>query len=202
MTYSIAAVDRDTGLMGIASASGAPDVSKSHYLSPGGAVVVQSLHSHEIGNLVAHKLQRGDSAQTAIGAALYPDPNHTLRQVGAIGLEGRPFTHTGANCLPWQGDVRGEDYFILGNTLAGPDVLSAMEEWFLKARGLSLAFRIKHALLGGLELGGDTRGLSSAHLSIIAPSGRVRSVSVLEHLLPTKRGSVPVGGYLAHRMHE
>jgi uncharacterized Ntn-hydrolase superfamily protein len=62
------------------------------------------------------------------------------------------------------------DFCAQGNTLAGPEVVSAMARAFEQAEG-PLHWRLLEALEAGQAAGGDRRGQQSAGLMILRPLG-------------------------------
>jgi uncharacterized Ntn-hydrolase superfamily protein len=68
------------------------------------------------------------------------------------------------------GQLETENTIVLGNTLAGPQVLEAMRAKFneLEKTGVSLAWRLLAALKTGDEAGGDHRGRQSAAILVVS----------------------------------
>ena len=58
------------------------------------------------------------------------DPQFNYRQVGIVNAENAIAVHTGSNTRPWAGHLTGEGYIVMGNVLAGEEVLQAMAETF------------------------------------------------------------------------
>ena len=82
------------------------------------------------------------------------------RQVGVVALDGRSTFYTGqdAGSSAWAGGRSGKGYSIQGNGLAGPQVVEAMEQAFLKTPGGPLADRPMAALVAGDAAGGQRTG--------------------------------------------
>jgi len=94
------------------------------------------------------------------------------RQVGIVSLDGGTFVHSGEEVLEakWAGSRTGPGYTIQGNGLAGPEVLAAMENAFLKSQG-SLGERLMCALVAGDAAGGQKTGRESAALLVRTEDG-------------------------------
>jgi len=95
-------------------------------------------------------------------------------------LRGRYAVHTGRLTPRWHGHLTGPGYIIMGNLIAGPGVLKAMEEAFLKTynKGLRLGEALLAALEAGSRAGGDLRGERSAALFMALPDERALKLRV------------------------
>ncbi len=106
-TYSIVALDPETGELGAAV--------QSHWFSVGslctwarpgvGAVATQSVVEPAHGPNALDRLERGDSAEEALGALLDADPLAAVRQVGVVDARGGVAVHTGPDCIEHAGDA-------------------------------------------------------------------------------------------------
>jgi uncharacterized Ntn-hydrolase superfamily protein len=169
-TYSIVALDPDTGELGAAV--------QSHWFSVGslctwtrpgiGAVATQSVVEPAHGPHALDRLERGEDARAALGAVLADDPLASVRQVGVVDAGGRVAVHTGANCIPEAGHATGAHWTCQANMMARGTVPGAMTEAFAQAGG-DLAERLMSALEGAEAEGGDVRGRQSAAL-LVAPA--------------------------------
>jgi len=93
------------------------------------------------------------------------DPEIASRQLGMVSFAGPAVAYTGRRCTPWAGHDLGEGFAIQGNTLAGPQVVSAMRDAFVETSG-ALHERLYAALAAGDAAGGDLRGRQSARLAV------------------------------------
>jgi uncharacterized Ntn-hydrolase superfamily protein len=169
-TYSIVALDPDTGELGAAV--------QSHWFSVGslcpwarpgiGAVATQSVVEPAHGPHALDRLERGDDAAAALAGVLEHDALAAVRQVGVVDARGRVAVHTGAQCIPEAGDATGEHWTCQANMMARATVPDAMSAAFAQARG-DLAGRLMAALEGAEAEGGDVRGRQSAAL-LVAPA--------------------------------
>jgi len=169
-TYSIVALDPDSGELGAAV--------QSHWFSVGslctwarpgvGAVATQSVVEPAHGPNALDRLAKGDGAAAALAAVLVPDPLAAVRQVGVVDARGGVASHTGANCIPEAGQVTGDHWACQANMMARATVPDAMSAAFTAASG-DLAERLMTALEGAEAEGGDVRGRQSAAL-LVAPA--------------------------------
>lgn len=171
-TFSIAAVDRATGDVGVAVAS--------KFLAAGnivpwplpgvGAVATQALANGTYGSQGLALMAGGLTAEAALARLLDGDAHSDQRQVGLVGLDGSAAAHTGARCQAWAGHRVGDGFACQGNILAGPQVIEAMATTFLATAG-ALQHRLFAALQAGDAAGGDRRGRQSAALKVVRAGG-------------------------------
>lgn len=126
-----------------------------------GAVATQAAGVAVFGPRALDALAAGAAPAEAIARVLDGDAGRETRQLGVVTADGRAAAHTGTECLAWAGHRVGEGYAVQGNILAGEDVVAAMEDAFVAARG-TLAERLVASLEAGQEAGGDIRGQQSA----------------------------------------
>jgi len=197
-TFSIAAVDPQTGESGVAVTTRVPCVGNGvPWVRAGvGAVATQAFTRTEYGPELLEMMAGGMGAEDALRQALSDDEGAARRQVGVIGLAGGGAQHTGEETNPWAGHRSGPNYVTQGNLLVGPEVLAAVAESFesTAASGRHLADRLIEALAAGQESGGDARKgrLQSAAVVVADPrEGRSRRpdgitafINVCEHPTP------------------
>jgi len=169
-TYSIVALDPDTGELGAAV--------QSHWFSVGslctwarpgiGAVATQSVVEPAHGPHALDRLRRGEAAADALAAVLATDELARVRQVAVVDAHGRVAVHTGADCIPEAGHTTGDRWACQANMMARATVPDAMSAAFAAAAG-DLAERLMTALEGAEAEGGDVRGRQSAAL-LVAPA--------------------------------
>ena len=160
-TFSIAAVDPETGESGVAVTTRNPCVANGvPWVRVGvGAVATQARTRTQYGEELLSRLAAGMSAEEALRERLAEDEGAPYRQVGVVGLTGGVAQHTGSEARTWAGHRSGPDYAAQGNLLVGPEVVDAVAEDFERTRGsgLSLADRLISALEAGQAAGGDAR---------------------------------------------
>lgn len=163
-TFSIAARDPATGMLGVAVSSKAFSAgSLCPFVAAGvGAVATQAYVNPYLGPAVLSLLSGGLGAQAALTRALADDPLPEFRQLSVVDAMGRSATHTGSRTDPWCGGRCGSDYAVAGNILVSEATIDAMETAFLTVKGHDLADRLISVLEAGQEAGGDARGRQSA----------------------------------------
>ncbi|MBP82786.1 MAG: fimbrial assembly protein FimA [Verrucomicrobiales bacterium] len=191
-TFSIVAIDPETGEIGVAVQSKIVGVGAIVPFAKAGvgAVATQSYANTGYGPLGLLAFESDLDAAATIELLTRDDPLKSTRQVGVISANGDAASFTGADCHEWAGGKTGENYAVQGNILAGPEVIEAMTEAFENAKGV-LAERLLAALAAGQEAGGDQRGRQSASLLIVRSnwgyggvSDRFRDVRVDDHPTP------------------
>jgi uncharacterized Ntn-hydrolase superfamily protein len=171
-TYSIVALDPETGELGAAV--------QSHWFSVGslctwarpgiGAVATQSVVEPAFGPHALDRMAGGASAAEALEELIAADPLGAVRQVGVVAADGSAAVHTGADCIPCAGDATGAHWTCQANMMARDTVPGAMSVAFEHANG-DLADRLIAALEAAEGEGGDVRGRQSAALLVVAPEG-------------------------------
>jgi uncharacterized Ntn-hydrolase superfamily protein len=163
-TFSIVAVDPETGEVGSAGASCLRrDVALISTVLPGiGALHTQALYLEANQKYGSELLGRGLGPQEIIDSLVAYDIEGTpgVRQYGvAVLAAGGSAAFTGEGCFDYKGHRIGPAYSIQGNILLGPVVLDSMEARFLRTSG-SLADRLMAAMQGANVPGADSRCLS------------------------------------------
>lgn len=183
-TFSIVAVDEETGEVGSAGAScisadnlqvffpGAdPDFLGE--LIPGlGAINTQSFYLPQNQQAARNRLLAGDTPQQLVDWLAVNDAqgNSTQRQYGVAALvdgAAQAAAFTGVNCLDAKGHRVGSNYSIQGNILLSEDILDNMETAFLTTEGC-LAEKIMAAMQAANVAGADSRCLSNGTSSMFA----------------------------------
>lgn len=169
-TFSIVAVDPETGVCGAAVASKYPAVGKVvPYVRAGvGAFCTQHYHEPKYGPRALDLLEQGKLPEAVLAELLTDDPQCDQRQLAIIDMRGRaanrnPAAATG-DSLYW-GAMTGRFYACQGNTLAGRKVVTSMAEAYEETAG-SLADRLMAALVAADRAGGDHRGKLTAGIRI------------------------------------
>ncbi len=213
-TFSIVALDEETGEVGSAGAScvvGAADLGGVILISdivPGrGAINGQATVCIPHVNLQngIDQMEAGLSPQ-AILDWLYDNDDcifgtNESRQYGIVDFDGdgnaRSAAFTGTEALDYAGHRVGSNYAIQGNILLGPEILDSMEFRFVNAEG-SLAERLMAALQGANVPGADSRCLddgtssTSAFLQVYKPDDMVGMPSLRLNVMETATGVEPI----------
>nr|WP_321237647.1 DUF1028 domain-containing protein [uncultured Psychroserpens sp.] len=159
-TWSIIAVDRNTGEIGIAGASCTFDVSWIGSIEPGkGVVVVQAASNYYAKMRGVTLMENNASAEEIMGAMMAEEFKPELQQYGVILVNGnsKPLVYSGAQIKDWNGEMLGDDFAVMGNILASEQVIQKAYKAFEQNRDKSLAERLMLALKAGEEAGGDKR---------------------------------------------
>lgn len=169
-TFSIVAVDPNTGVCGAAVASKYPAVGKVvPYARAGvGAFCTQHWHNPAWGERALDLLAEGRLPEQVLAELLRDDGRRDKRQLAIIDMVGRAANRNPSNADPsgiWWGAASGRYYACQGNTLAGQDVVFAMAKAYEQTQG-SLADRLMAALVAGDRAGGDHRGRLAAGIRV------------------------------------
>jgi uncharacterized Ntn-hydrolase superfamily protein len=173
-TFSIVAIDPQTGEMGVAVAS--------RYFSVGsvvpwgmadvGAVATQANVNVGYGQQALDLLRQGLTAPEVLKKILADDKfeGKDGRQVAIVDAKGHVAAYTGPNAPKWAGDRQGKTWSAQGNILVGAQVPEAMGKAFDSTQG-ELAEKLFAALKAGDAVGGDARGRQSASMLVVKKLG-------------------------------
>ena len=95
----------------------------------------------------------------------------------------RKAVFTGVKAPEFRGEIVGESYVVVGNLLAGKEVVKSMAEGFERSSG-DLAWRMAKALKAGSECSGDRRGEKSAALIVVRTEKVEVEIKVDKHVNP------------------
>ena len=159
-TWSIIAVDRKTGEIGIVGASCTFDVSGIASIVPGkGAVVVQAGSSYFARMKGVELMNNGATIEEILEAMMLGEFQPEKQQYGIILLDSStiPLVYSGSEIQEWNGEKLGNDFSVMGNILPGEQVVLNAHKAFNENRDKPLAERLMLALKAGEEAGGDKR---------------------------------------------
>ena len=111
-------------------------------------------------------LREGKSPREIIATLIAGDSGRESRQLHIMDARGQIAAHTGRDCVEWCGHLKGENFSIAGNMLAGASVLDETAKAYLANQKLPFARRLIAAMRAGEKAGGDKRGKQSAALLI------------------------------------
>jgi len=191
-TYSIVALDAETGQLGVAV--------QSHWFSVGtvvpwakagvGAVATQSIAEPSYGPKGLALMEQGIPADEALQSLLAKDIGENVRQVAMVDAQGNVGVHTGSRCISHASHLTGKNYSVQANIMAKSTVPSAMVQAFESTTG-DLAERMLAALDAAEAEGGDLRGRQSAAMLVVSgePTGdpwtdRIVDLDVADHENP------------------
>lgn len=171
MTWSIIALDPETGFAGIAIATRFFAVGAvCPYTAAGaGAISTQALVNPTLGPRGLALMRDGYAAPAVLDMLLCPDQGRAQRQVHLLDRNGRGAAHTGADCIDWAGHVVADGVSIAGNMLAGKEVIAETLATYQASPELPFVERLLAAMDAGEAAGGDKRGKQSAALLIQGP---------------------------------
>ncbi|UCG57205.1 MAG: DUF1028 domain-containing protein [Phycisphaerales bacterium] len=169
-TFSIVAVDPNTGVCGAAVASKYPAVGKvvPYVRANVGAFCTQHWHNPDWGEFALDLLAKGRLPEQVLAELLRNDAQRDKRQLAIIDMSGRAANRNPAKADSsgiWWGAVSGRYYACQGNTLVGREVVFEMAKAYEQTEG-SLADRLMAALAAGDRAGGDHRGRLAAGIRL------------------------------------
>lgn len=175
-TFSVVGFDPATGDLGVAVQSKFFGVGSVVPWAKAkvGAIATQSYANTSYGPDGLALLESGKSAKETLQQLTDTDAGRDQRQAGVVDAQGRAASFTGAKCNAWAGHIKGTNFCVQGNILAGEEVVKAMAAAYEKARGVTnseLADWLMAALDAGQQAGGDKRGKQSAALLVVREKG-------------------------------
>jgi uncharacterized Ntn-hydrolase superfamily protein len=170
MTYSVAAVDQDGGLMGVAV--------QSHWFAVGavvpsaapgvGVLATQANSDLTAGRRGLELLAFSRSADQTMAGLLHDNPRADVSQIAVIDVTGQVAVHTGARCIAQAGHRSGAGWSVQANMMLRPTVPDAMAAAWAEGAGAALAARMLNVLRAAEAEGGDVRGQQSAAMLIVS----------------------------------
>lgn len=169
-TYSIVAIDPQTGDMGVAV--------QSHWFATGtiviwgeagtGVVATQSFVNPAFGPEGLALMKKGLGAPEALNQLIQADEGRDFRQLALLDANGEAAAYTGAKCIEAAGHAAGKGFSVQANLMDNARVWPAMEAAFLSSAGKPLAERLLLTLEAAEAAGGDIRGKQSAALLVVS----------------------------------
>lgn len=169
-TYSIVAIDPETGDMGVAV--------QSHWFATGttviwgeagvGVVATQSFINPAIGQDGLSLMRQGMSAEEVLTRLIASDAGREFRQAAMLDAKGKVAAFTGARCIEAAGHIVGDGFSVQANLMGQETVWPAMAAAFQNSKGLPLAERLLRTLEAAEAQGGDIRGKQSAALLVVS----------------------------------
>lgn len=171
MTFSILTFDNKTGIFAAAAATGS--------LCVGGWVLRGDIESGLVASQgtapstfwrddALRAMHGGQTAHDAVEAVTSDDPGKGHRQLIALDRSGASHGFTGASSVPYAAHMAQHGLAVAGNMLEGPKVLEAM---VAQAQSCTEGpdQKMIQVLKAARQAGGDSRGLLSAAMLILAP---------------------------------
>jgi uncharacterized Ntn-hydrolase superfamily protein len=169
MTLSLTVYEPSTGAFGSVICSSSPAVaSRCQHLRAGiGAVATQMVTNPALGGAALDAIASGESAASALAAALVTDRHSAYRQLVVVDRHGSPAVHTGAKSLGIHAESLGKHEAAAGNMLARAKVIDALRIGYLDSNADTLEERLLAGLAAGLEAGGEAGPVHSAGLAVV-----------------------------------
>ncbi|MBP0447700.1 DUF1028 domain-containing protein [Roseomonas sp. SSH11] len=169
MTFSLAAMDPETGMFGIGSCSSSIAVgNRCPWARAGiGAVLTQHRTDTRAGPLGLEFLARGYSAQETVNLLVAGSEYPGQRQFAAIDREGRTAFFNGPQIETINTGHVGDRCVAVGNFLASGTVTQDMVTAYETSRGAAFAERLLAAVDAGVAAGGETQPVMAAALLIV-----------------------------------
>ncbi|THJ68361.1 DUF1028 domain-containing protein [Arthrobacter echini] len=173
MTFSIVAVDAQSGELGVAVQSKFLAVGALvPYAAAGvGAIASQAFVDVTIGSRGLDLLREGVSPEDCVERLLHDDPLREQRQFGMVSADGRSAAFTGQECFDHASSLLGDGFAAQGNILAGRAVVEGLAAGFQARPQEPLVTRLIDALERAQQAGGDQRGQQSAALLVVKEGG-------------------------------
>lgn len=200
-TWSIVAVDPNTGEVGSAGASFTPAVWPILGITGGKGVVVAQAASNENGRVKALKMMNFNKSPNEIFEIITSpdfDRFYEYQQYGIATLNHGSGAYTGSKCADWAGHDADEYVSVQANIMASDHVVSdALDAYHSAERqGLPLADRLIAALVAGSNAGGDSRAgddtAMTAYVAVAKPGDASGKPSFAIIIPPQGKGVNPV----------
>jgi uncharacterized Ntn-hydrolase superfamily protein len=198
-TFSICAIDPNTGESGVAVTTRVPFVGRAvPWVRAGvGAVATQAWTVVEYGRQALDLMEKNVEPKQAIDLLLADDRAKEQRQLALIDMRGRTAAFTGKETNAWAGSRQGAGYTVQGNILVGREVVDAVADHFesTAGTGMRLAERLILALEAGQKAGGDKRRgrFQSAAVRIADPKDPGRGGDHISLAIDVGEHPEPVG---------
>jgi uncharacterized Ntn-hydrolase superfamily protein len=162
-----------TGRLGISVATGEMGVGgRVPFIAPNiGAVATQANTDPRLGPLALRLLDLGYPAARVLDDLRASDPYIGYRQIGIVDRWGHCAVATGANNTAWAGHATGPGWIVMGNAIAGGQVVQAMADALRRAEAEDIETRLMLAIEAGAAAGGQPDGQRSAGLLVYENAG-------------------------------
>ena len=168
MTFSLAALDRDTGAFGMIIASSSPAVaSRCLNIRPGlGAAASQNVTDPRLGGRLLDRLAAGDDARTALDTVVDTHELRDYRQLTVLDSQGRSAAFSGAGALGTHHHTAGDGVVAAGNMLAGPATITELIRGYEHSAAPKFERRLLDGLAAALAAGGEEGPIHAAGLLV------------------------------------
>jgi uncharacterized Ntn-hydrolase superfamily protein len=171
-TFSLVALDKQTGQLGIAGASHWFAYGKNiPYIQAGRGAIATQASTHIEYAIEGLQLLKDKNAEDTLEEILEKDPDTTgYYQVLMIDAQGNTAGYTGKNTFPYANHLLEKNVGFAGNFLANENVLPEMQKYYHDSQE-PFALKLIKTLQKGQEAGGDIRGKKSIALKVVAAKG-------------------------------
>lgn len=169
-TYSIVAIDPETGDMGVAV--------QSHWFATGtivtwgeagvGVIATQSFVNPAFGPQGLALLKQGLGAKEVLKRLIDGDEGRDFRQLAILDARGGVAAYTGAKCIEAAGHLEGAGFSVQANLMTNDRIWPAMSRAFQASKGQPLAERLLRSMEAAEAEGGDIRGKQSAAILVVS----------------------------------
>lgn len=168
MTFTIVGRCQRTGMLGIGTATNALCVGvKVLFIQRRvGAVAIMAIADERLGPMGLRLLEMGYRGKGVVDQLVSGDPFAEYRQLAVVDDDGHSYVRDGKENTHWTGHRCGDGYAVLGNAIAGEEVIDAMETEFLSDPDEDLEERLMRTVEAGRDAGGQPNGQRSAALLV------------------------------------
>lgn len=169
MTFSLVALDGDTGAFGMVVCSSSPAVSSrcAHLRARVGAVASQNVTNPALGPLGLDALETTHDANAALQLALAGERFPEHRQLIVLDGQGRTAVHSGSKSLGVHSSAQGDGAAAAGNMLHDPNVVRSLLSGYLTSTASTFEGRLLDGLLSAGTAGGEAGPVYSAGLKVV-----------------------------------
>lgn len=175
MTFSILALDKGTGTIGGAAATGNLAVGGwvLRAAANGGAVATQGYSVSPIwGDNALSLLKEGASADDVVQQVTGDDPGRDFRQISVLDRSGGVAAWTGSSNTDAKGHFLGNGFVVAGNWLTNSILLEKMVDAYERPSAdpqIDFGRHLINVLRAGTLCGGDARGVMSSAIRLVHP---------------------------------
>lgn len=168
MTFSLAAVDRETQALGMIISSSSPAVASRcvNIRSGLGAGASQNITDPRLGTELLDGLKNGLSPQESMNSVVDSHEWSDYRQLTLLDVSGRSAAYSGSQSLGRHHAVAGDGVVAAGNMLAGSETIDALIEGYRESTAAEFEERLIAGLEAALEAGGEEGPVFSAGLAV------------------------------------
>ncbi|MEU6644696.1 DUF1028 domain-containing protein [Saccharomonospora sp. NPDC046836] len=168
MTFSLAAVDRNTGALGMIITSSSPAVaSRCLNIRPGlGAAASQNVTDPRLSGSLLDRLAAGDNPRVAMDTVVAEHALRDYRQLTVVDSAGRSAAFSGAGALGRHHHVEGDGVVAAGNMLAGPATITELVRGYESSTAREFEQRLLDGLAAALAAGGEEGPVYAAGLLV------------------------------------